>query len=55
VKQAFSHVVYNYLEQVYGMDFRVPLGVGLKYGDHLGEGKEESYNVWKDGREVQVK
>lgn len=54
-KQAFTHDVYRYLEVVYGMDFKVPLGVGLKYGEHLGEGTEESYNVWKDGREVRVK
>lgn len=55
VKQAFTHDVYRYLKRVYGMDFRVPLGVGLKIGEHLGEGKEESYNIWADGREIRVK
>jgi DNA polymerase I-like protein with 3'-5' exonuclease and polymerase domains len=55
VKQSFTHDVYAYLEKVYGLDFGVPLGVGLKVGEFLGEGKEESYNVWKDGREVRVK
>jgi DNA polymerase I-like protein with 3'-5' exonuclease and polymerase domains len=55
VKQSFTHDVYRYLEVVYGMDFKVPLGVGLKVGEYLGEGKEESYNVWKDGREIRVK
>jgi hypothetical protein len=54
-KQAFTHDVYKYLDTVYGMDFMVPLGVGLKYGEHLGEGTEESYNVWKDGKVVRVK
>lgn len=55
VKQAFTHDVYAYLEKVYKMDFAVPLGVGLKYGEHLGEGKEESYNMWKSGKEIRVK
>lgn len=54
-KQAFTHDVYHYLDVVYGMDFIVPLGVGLKYGTLLGEGTEESYNIWKDGKEVRVK
>jgi DNA polymerase I-like protein with 3'-5' exonuclease and polymerase domains len=55
VKQSFTRDVYTFLEKVYGLDFTVPLGVGLKGGEHLGEGKEELYNVWKDGREVRVK
>jgi DNA polymerase I-like protein with 3'-5' exonuclease and polymerase domains len=54
-KRAFTRDVYAYLERVYKMDFKVPLGVGLKVGEYLGEGTEESYNVWKDGREVRVK
>jgi DNA polymerase I-like protein with 3'-5' exonuclease and polymerase domains len=55
-KQAFTSDVYVFLETVYGMgDFRVPLGVGLKCGEHLGEGKEEAYNVWNTGRTVRVK
>lgn len=55
VKQSFTHDVYKFLDVVYGLDFNVPLGVGLKIGEYLGEGKEESYNVWKDGREIRVK
>lgn len=55
VKQAFTADVYRYLMKVYGMAFRVPLGVGLVLGEHLGEGAEESYNIWSDGREVRVK
>lgn len=54
-KQAFTHDVYRYLQQVYGLDFRVPLGIGLKIGEHWGEGKEMQFNVWKDGREKRVK
>lgn len=54
-KQAFTHDVYHYLERVYGLDFKVPLGVGLKVGEHLGEGTEESYNIWKTGKEIRVK
>lgn len=55
IKQSFTHDVYNFLSKVYGLDMQVPLGVGLKYGEFLGEGKEESYNVWPDGRELKVK
>jgi DNA polymerase I-like protein with 3'-5' exonuclease and polymerase domains len=55
VKQAFTRDVYHYLEVVFGMDFKVPLGVGLKVGEFLGEGKEESYNIWKNGKEIRVK
>jgi DNA polymerase I-like protein with 3'-5' exonuclease and polymerase domains len=55
VKQSFTRDVYHYLEVVYKMDFKVPLGVGLKVGEFLGEGKEESYNVWKSGKEIRVK
>jgi DNA polymerase I-like protein with 3'-5' exonuclease and polymerase domains len=55
-KDAFTTDVYKYVERVYGIkEFPVPLGVGLKYGEHLGEGTEESYNRWKDGKEVRVK
>jgi hypothetical protein len=28
---------------VYGLDFDVPLGTGIKIGPHWGEGKEEKY------------
>ena len=54
-KQAYTRDVYAYLEAVYGLDWKVPLGVGIKLGTHWGEGKEIRFDVWKDGREVQVK
>jgi len=52
---AFTTAVYNYLERVYGMDFDVPLGVGLKIGTHWGTGEEQSFNVYRDGRINRVK
>jgi hypothetical protein len=52
---SFTRHVYEYLSKVYGMDFKVPLGVGIKIGERLGEGPEESWNIYKDGREVKVK
>jgi len=54
-KKCFTLDVYNFLSRIYGMDFNVPLGVGLKIGSHWGQGKEQSFNVYRDGREVQVK
>lgn len=54
-KQCFTRDVYNYLEKVYKLKFTVPLGVGLKAGEHWGEGKEESYDIYPDGREVRRK
>lgn len=48
--QAFTHDVYDYLERVYAIRFDwVPLGVGIKVGEHWGEGKEEEYNVYING------
>jgi|SRR5579871_1658030 len=56
VKRAFTADVYHYLEHVYGMSFdKVPLGVGLKIGEHWGEGQENSWDIYKDGREVKRK
>jgi DNA polymerase I-like protein with 3'-5' exonuclease and polymerase domains len=55
-KRTFTADVYEYLDKVYKMDFsRVPLGVGLKVGEHWGEGLEESWDVYKDSREVKRK
>jgi len=54
-KAAFTTDVYLYLRKVYGLDFTVPLGVGIKIGEHWGEGKEMQFNVWSDGREIRVK
>lgn len=52
---AFTTDVYEYLERVYGIEFRVPLGVGIKVGTHWGEGAEESFNVYRDGTIQQLK
>jgi hypothetical protein len=54
-KQAFTMDVYGYLSRVYGLDFNVPLGIGMKAGTHWGTGKEKSFNIWPDGREERVK
>lgn len=55
-KQCFTTDVYAYLERVYGLDFRVPLGVGIKVADHWGDSKDEiAFDVYKDGREVRRK
>lgn len=51
VTEAFTHRVFEYVRQVYKMEFRVPLGAGFKVGTHLGEGEEEKIDVWPDGRE----
>lgn len=40
---AFGSDVHSYLHAVYGMDFDVPLGTGVKIGTHWGEGHEEKY------------
>lgn len=53
--QAFTTDVYNYLSKVYGMEFNVPLGIGMKAGTHWGTGKESAFNIWPDGRKEQVK
>lgn len=42
-KQAFGPMVHRYLSTVYGIDFDVPLGTGIKIGQHWGEGDEEKY------------
>lgn len=55
-KQCFTRDVYGYLERVYKMDFRVPLGVGIKVADHWGDSKDEqAFDIYKDGREVKRK
>lgn len=55
-KRAFTTDIYVYLSRVYGMKFdRVPLGVGLKIGEHWGEGDEQSWDIYADGREVKRK
>lgn len=54
-KQAFTLDVYEYLDRVYGIEFNVPLGIGVKVGTHWGTGKEKSFNIWPNGREERVK
>lgn len=52
---AFTIDVYEYLEQVYGMEFKsVPLGVAIKAGERWGEGEEESWNVFRNGTRERV-
>jgi DNA polymerase I-like protein with 3'-5' exonuclease and polymerase domains len=46
-KQCFTHDVYTYLEAVYGLDFNVPLGVGIKIGERWGVGEELSFTIAK--------
>jgi DNA polymerase I-like protein with 3'-5' exonuclease and polymerase domains len=47
--QAFGVDTYEYLKEIYGYQFEVPLGCGVTVGTHWSEGDEESYNVWPDG------
>lgn len=42
---SFCHSVYNYLHQVYDISFNVPLGVGMKFGQHWSEGVEEVVTI----------
>ena len=53
--EAFTMDVYKFLERHYNICFDVPLGVGLKIGAHLGEGKERAIDVYPDGRIVKRK
>ena len=43
--EAYTDYVYFYLDKVYGIEFLAPLGVGIKIGDHWGEGEEEKIQV----------
>jgi DNA polymerase I-like protein with 3'-5' exonuclease and polymerase domains len=43
---AFGPNTFDYLRTVYGMDYTVPLGIGIKIGEHWGEGKEEIYEYF---------
>jgi DNA polymerase I-like protein with 3'-5' exonuclease and polymerase domains len=53
--QSFGADVYSYLKTVYGMDFDITLGAGIKLGKHWGEGIEESYNMPPAGGIVRIK
>jgi len=43
--KAFTTDVYSYMEKVYNIKFVVPLGVEVKIGEFLTEGKEKKYNI----------
>lgn len=47
---AFGSDVYEYLRNIYGYEFSVPLGCGITAGTHWSEGAEESYNIWPNGK-----
>jgi hypothetical protein len=53
--QAFTVDVYQFLKRHYGLEFDVPLGAGLKIGNHLGEGRETAIDVYPDGTTVRRK
>jgi DNA polymerase I-like protein with 3'-5' exonuclease and polymerase domains len=42
--QSFGQCTYNYLRDVYKMDYSVPLGIGIKIAEHWGEGEEQ---IWE--------
>lgn len=43
VVECFTHDIYELVEKIYGIAIDVPLGVGIKVGEHWGEGDEEKY------------
>ena len=46
--KAFTEDIYGVVEKLYGRTITVPLGVGIKAGEHWGEGDEEKFEaVWK--------
>jgi DNA polymerase I-like protein with 3'-5' exonuclease and polymerase domains len=47
---AFTTDVYTYMQDVYGIEFIVPLGCGVNIASHWSEGDEIAFNVWPDGR-----
>ena len=49
-RQAFGEDTWNYLQTVYGIEFDVPLGVGIKIGTHWGEGPEQKYEYIKESK-----
>lgn len=51
-KQAMTHDVYGFLQDVYKYTFNVPLGFGCKSGTHWGVSKaEHKWDVWRTGDE----
>lgn len=54
-KNCLTHDVYNFLREVYNYEFRVPLGVGVKYSKNWGAAKvEHVWSVWPDGKETYI-
>lgn len=49
-RDAFGPCVWRYLKQVYGMDFDIPLGCGIKIGSHWGEGSEEKFEYLREDK-----
>lgn len=43
ITKSMTEYVYKYLEEVYGIQWSIPLDVGTKIGDHWSEGKETKY------------
>lgn len=50
-KIAYTTEVYRYLDIVYGLTFDLPLGVGVSAASHWGEGPENAWDIYPDGRE----
>ena len=42
VVKALTTDVYEYMSKIYGVEFTVPLGVGMKLGNHWGEANQEA-------------
>jgi DNA polymerase I-like protein with 3'-5' exonuclease and polymerase domains len=52
-KVSLTTDVYRFLREVYGYEFSVPLGVGVKVARNWAQTKtEEAWNVWPDGKET---
>lgn len=52
-KISFTHDVYKFLRDVYNYEFTLPLGVGIKVGDHWGVAPfEENWDVYPTGETV---
>lgn len=45
ILSSFGTSCYNYLKEVYDVEFNVPLGCGIKCGSNWGTGKEVSYTL----------
>lgn len=45
VVQSFTYDVFRFLKKVYDIDFNVPLGCELTWGEHLGEGESFAIDI----------